>query len=352
MAEEDGRIVPVKRDREGEGGGLAEKRLRPETRATLALVEAHGIQRTSGLVAPTMLLSGHSAPVYSIDFDPSGQHLASGSFDRSIMLWEVFCEGENNYNVLSGHKNAVLTVRWTADGSGLVSASADKTVALWDANKGMRKKSFKGHGGVVNSCCVSAAAGDLIGSGCDDCSVRLWDPRLGRSPAATMTTEFQVTAVEFGGENTLYSGGVDGVVRGWDLRKQEVAMELAGHSDIITSMRLHPTGTHLLSNSMDRTLRSWDVRPYTGARSRCSKVYVGATHAADSNLLGCSWSPKGDMISAGSADRVVHIWAASTAEELYYLPGHSGTVNDVCFHPKESIVASCGSDKQVYMGEL
>lgn len=37
---------------------------------------------------------------------------------------------------------------------------------------------------------------------------------------------------------------------------------------------------------------------------------------------------------------------------MYYLPGHKGSVNDVIFHPTDSIVASCGSDKQIYLGEL
>lgn len=32
-------------------------------------------------------------------------------------------------------------------------------------------------------------------------------------------------------------------------------MSLAGHSDSITGMRLSPDGTHLLTNSMDNTLR-------------------------------------------------------------------------------------------------
>lgn len=43
--------------------------------------------RTSGLAAPTMLLTGHSAAVYSLKFDPSGQHAASSSFDRSICAY-------------------------------------------------------------------------------------------------------------------------------------------------------------------------------------------------------------------------------------------------------------------------
>ena len=34
------------------------------------------------------------------------------------------------------------------------------------------------------------------------------------------------------------------------------------------------------------------------------------------------------------------------------LPGHSGSVNEAVFHPQEPIVASAGSDKQIYVGEL
>ena len=41
-------------------------------------------KRTSKLNAPTMLLTGHEGAVYSIDFDPSGEHLASSSLDSNI----------------------------------------------------------------------------------------------------------------------------------------------------------------------------------------------------------------------------------------------------------------------------
>jgi Prp8 binding protein len=37
---------------------------------------------------------------------------------------------------------------------------------------------------------------------------------------------------------------------------------------------------------------------------------------------------------------------------LYRLPGHTGCVNDVDFHPNEPIVLSCGDDKKIYMGEM
>lgn len=37
---------------------------------------------------------------------------------------------------------------------------------------------------------------------------------------------------------------------------------------------------------------------------------------------------------------------------LYKLPGHSGSVNEVAFHPKEPIVGSGSSEKTIFLGEL
>lgn len=103
MAEVEDRIVISKRKGDGEDGGL-EKRLRVETQAALAIVEKQNIARSSTLLAPTMLLTGHQAAVYTLKFDPTGLQLASAGADRAIFLWDT--RGEcANYNVLRGHKN-------------------------------------------------------------------------------------------------------------------------------------------------------------------------------------------------------------------------------------------------------
>ena len=58
------------------------------------------------------------------------------------------------------------------------------------------------------------------------------------------------------------------------------------------------------------------------------------------------------LVCAGSADRVVHIWDAATAHPAYKLPGHSGSVNEVDFHPTQPIIGSCANDKSIYLGEI
>ena len=57
-------------------------------------------------------------------------------------------------------------------------------------------------------------------------------------------------------------------------------------------------------------------------------------------------------MTCGSADSYLYVWNANSAKMLFKLPGHLGSVNAVDFHPKEPIVLSAGSDKQIYLGEL
>ena len=116
-----------------------------------------GPARTSELLAPIMLLTGHTGPVLTCKFSPDGQHVMTGSHDRLMLLWNTFGECENTLT-LRGHRNAILELHWASDGEAVFSASADKTVAMWDAKTGARTRQFKGHTSHVNSCCPSADA--------------------------------------------------------------------------------------------------------------------------------------------------------------------------------------------------
>lgn len=42
----------------------------------------------------------------------------------------------------------------------------------------------------------------------------------------------------------------------------------------------------------------------------------------------------------------------SDKQELYFLPGHKATVNEVVFSPIEPVIASGSSDKTIFLGEL
>jgi len=326
------------------------KKVRTEASTPGGALAVAGPQRTSELLAPIMLLSGHSGGVNTAKFSPDGRHLLSGSHDKTMLLWEVFGECSNTLS-FRGHGNAVLEAHWLSDGEHAVSCSADKTIALWDINTGGRTRQFKGHSGYVNSCCPAKNA-SILASGSDDGNARLWDARV-RTCQRTIKHDFPVTSVSMGATgHELYTGCLDGNIRQYDLRRpEEVNMLLQGHQDIVTGMALSGDGNFLLSNSMDNTVRCWDVKPYA-SEDRCQKVFLGAQHNYEKGLLKCNWSREDTQVAAGSADNFVYVWDVTSRRILYKLPGHSGSINEVHFHPNQPIIASCVNDKQIYLGEI
>ena len=309
-----------------------------------------GVNRTSSMLAPIMLLQGHGGEILTLRFDPSGSHCASGGYDKDIFLWGVHGECVN-YGLLKGHKQAVVQLQWTSDGVQIWSCSADKTVMLWDAETAKRVKKYTGHSSFVNSVCPSRKGVSLGVSGSDDGLIKVWDPRA-RAAVTTLTDKYQVTAVEFSDDGSrIYSGGLDNQVKVWDLRKADTEFVMLGHSETVSGLRLSPDGNFLLSNSMDNTLRVWDIRPYVEGE-RCQMVFAGHSHNFEKNLLRCAWSPDGSRVTCGSADKMVYVFDVATSKMVYKLPGHSACVNEVDFHPYEPILGSCGSDKKIFLGEI
>lgn len=308
------------------------------------------LPRTSSLRAPIIELKGHTADVYAARFDTGGQNLASASGDRAICLWQTFGNNEN-YGVLSGSKGAVLDVHWSRDSQRLFSACADATISSWDVESGTRIKRLRGHTSVVNSIDVLKWGSETIASACDDRSIGMWDARQ-KSAIEFLDDPYPVTSVAFDDVGSkLFSAGIEGKIKMWDLRKMQVVQQLEGHTDIVTSLSLSPNGQLLLSNAMDSTVRTWDVRPFA-AEDRQLAMYTGAPAGLEKNLIRASWNADSSRIAAGSGDHTVVVWDVDSAKILYKLPGHKGCVTDVRFHPEEPIILSSSCDRGLIMGEV
>src|SRR5947207_16005445 len=75
-------------------------------------------------------LVGHTDPVYTVDFTPDGALIVTGSFDKTLKLWDAATK--KPVRTFTGHTALVLTVAVSKDGSRIASGSIDSTVKLWD----------------------------------------------------------------------------------------------------------------------------------------------------------------------------------------------------------------------------
>ena len=72
---------------------------------------------------------GHADAVNSVAFSADGKLLASGSWDKTVQLWDT-ARGTAK-QMLTGHTDVVTSVTFSRDGKTLASGSADGTVLLW-----------------------------------------------------------------------------------------------------------------------------------------------------------------------------------------------------------------------------
>jgi len=114
------------------------------------------------------LMHGHSRNVNSVAFSPDGSHIASGSGDQTVRIWDA--KTGVHLTTLKGHSDSVISVAFSPDGSHIVSGSYDKTVQIWDAKTGVHLATLKGHSDWVNSVAFSLD-GSHIPTGSDDKTV-------------------------------------------------------------------------------------------------------------------------------------------------------------------------------------
>ena len=120
------------------------------------------------------LLTGHTHSVRSVAYSPDGQHIVSGSADKTIRIWDALTQRQIG-NSLTGHTNIVFSVAYSPDGRYIVSGSLDNTIRIWDAlTQRQIGKPLTGHTKFVSSVAYSPDERHIV-SGSHDATIRIWD---------------------------------------------------------------------------------------------------------------------------------------------------------------------------------
>lgn len=118
--------------------------------------------------------TGHEQDIYSLDFSRNGRHIASGSGDRTVRLWDV--EAAQCIMTFS-IEDGVTTVAISPDGRYVAAGSLDKRVRVWDTTTGGDVERLDGPDGHMDSVYSVAFApnGRDIVSGSLDKTIKLWE---------------------------------------------------------------------------------------------------------------------------------------------------------------------------------
>lgn len=114
-------------------------------------------------------LSGHKDEVNIIELSNNQKFLASGSEDKSIIIWNS--EGEQQAKLI-GHTDGILDLDFSYDNKFLVSTSKDMTVRIWDLKSFELLLTISEHNQTINTVSFSKNT-DYILSGSSDGTIRI-----------------------------------------------------------------------------------------------------------------------------------------------------------------------------------
>ncbi|KAL2889493.1 Vegetative incompatibility protein HET-E-1 [Ceratocystis lukuohia] len=281
-------------------------------------------------------LKGHDDLVTSVVFSNDGQRLASGSWDKTVKIWDA--TSGTCLQTLEGHDNLVVSVAFSNDGQRLASGSSDKTVKIWDATSGTCMQTLEGHDDWVKSV-VFSNDGQRLASGSSDKTVKIWDPTSGTCLQTLEGHDNLVTSVVFSNDGQrLASGSWDKTVKIWDATSGTCLQTLEGHDDWLTSVAFSNDGQRLASGSSDKTVKIWDATSGT-----CLQTLEGHDDWVESVVF----SNDGQRLASGSRDKTVKIWDATSGTFMQTLEGHDHWVASVVFSNDGQRLASGSSDKTV-----
>ncbi|KIY67692.1 WD40 repeat-like protein [Cylindrobasidium torrendii FP15055 ss-10] len=302
-------------------------------------------------------LKGHTDGVmcvqYSDEVHPSFGVLISGSYDRTVRVWNMNTGAQ--LHCLTGHTRAVRALQF--DDVKLITGGMDGTLKVWDWRRGEFIRTLPAHPqGVVSL----HFRGNILASGGVEGLVKVWSTEAGGYTFTLAGHTDWVNAVQLDGDGAgeetrrLFSGSDDGTIREWCLRDRTCTRILQGHVAQVQSIRLREG--ILITGSLDNTIKEWDVGTGVYAEDSGSADNVeerekakgtGKTLKTYFGHIEGVWGVEVDKtrVVSASHDRTVKVWSREDGRCIATLVGHQAAVS--CLAIGEERIVSGGDDNVV-----
>ena len=270
-------------------------------------------------------LHGHRGAVNFLAWSPNDRLLLSAANDMEVRVWHVHT-GKCIWVCQSRHQ-PVTACAWLPDGERLLVCYADRQAFIWRLTPA-----------VATTTAATDASPQISPAACTAQLLLTMRGRLFHDVAFVPGSHVLVGVSD---ERQIHR-----YVLGSSLRELEPWL---AEDDLLTSLSLSRTdrGRYALVNVSSESqthpeIHEWDLQAGVLVRR-----YVGLKQGRFV-IRSCFGGVNDCFVVSGSEDMHVYLWQRNDGRLLAKLPGHSGTVNAVCWNPRhDSMFASASDDGMV-----
>lgn len=203
--------------------------------------------------------------VYCGSFRRDGKLLITGGENGTAQLLDV-----NTRAVLrefEGHSSSVQVTKFLLDDLHAVSGSDDKSVRCWDIATGQSLAAFNEHQDYVRCGVTSQNSKDIFITGSYDHCLKVSDLRS-QGSVLSMDHGSPVECVQIFPSGGICISAGSNIIKVWDiLGGGRLLAGFSNHQKTITSICLDGENRRLLSGSLDRHVKIYDIQDYTVVHS-------------------------------------------------------------------------------------
>jgi WD40 repeat protein len=245
---------------------------------------------------PKRALKGHEAMVSSVVFAEGGKAIFSTSWDCTTRRWTA--RGADKNAPEMKHKAEVKIVAIDENSARGAAGARNGIVKIFAVDSLHCFRNIQAHRNDISGLAFDSEGSRLVTASWDG-ECKLWDLSTFEMISTILKQKERIRSMVIAPDDSrLFLGLHNGVILSLDLENPHDVVEINGHTDVVTTLSLDPSGKKLASGSWDRTLRIWTAK--SGRERKKKNLLTGVS--------GVAWHPKTNQIFSADFSGAVLSW--------------------------------------------